>query len=35
MVACVNSGRKGIGGELECEYFDIAVKRVTDATEGI
>ncbi len=35
MVACVNTGRKGIGVELESEYFDIAVKRVTDATEGI
>lgn len=32
MVACANTGRKGIGIEMEKEYFDIAVKRVKDAT---
>lgn len=31
MVACVNTNRKGIGIELEKEYYDIAVKRVKDA----
>lgn len=32
MVACANTGRKGIGIELMEEYYNIAVKRVTDAT---
>lgn len=32
MVACANTGREGIGIELMQEYYDIAVKRVTDAT---
>ena len=31
MVACVNTGRRGIGIELMQEYYDIAVKRVKDA----
>ena len=35
MVACVNTGRRGIGIELMDEYYDISVKRVKDATEGI
>lgn len=30
-VACVNLGRKFIGIELDPGYFDIAVKRITDA----
>lgn len=32
MVACVNTNRKGIGIELMQEYYDIAVRRVKDAT---
>lgn len=31
LVACVNTGRRGIGIELMQEYYDIAVKRVKDA----
>lgn len=31
MVACANTGRRGIGIELMQEYYDIAVKRVKDA----
>lgn len=31
MVACANTGRRGIGIELMQEYYDIAVKRVQDA----
>lgn len=31
MVACANTGRRGIGIELMQEYYDIAVKRVRDA----
>ncbi len=31
MVACTNTGRRGIGIELMQEYYDIAVKRVKDA----
>lgn len=31
MVACVNTGRRGIGIELMQEYYDIAVKRVNGA----
>lgn len=31
MVACVNTGRKGVGIELTDEYYDIAVGRVRDA----
>ncbi len=30
-VACVNLGRSFIGIELDTDYFDIAVKRITDA----
>ena len=30
-VACVNLGRKFIGIELEKQYFDISVQRITDA----
>jgi DNA modification methylase len=30
-VACVNLGRSFIGIELDPDYFDIAVKRITDA----
>jgi DNA modification methylase len=30
-VACVKLGRKFIGIEIDPEYFDIAVKRITDA----
>jgi len=32
MVACANTGRRGIGIELMQEYYDIAVKRVLGAT---
>lgn len=32
MVACANTGRRGVGIELMQEYYDIAVKRVKDAT---
>lgn len=32
MVACANTNRKGVGIELMSEYYNIAVKRVTDAT---
>lgn len=32
LVACANTGRKGIGIELMEEYYNIAVKRVSDAT---
>lgn len=31
LVACAKMGRKGIGIELDPDYFDIAVKRVEDA----
>lgn len=31
MVACANTGRRGIGIELMQEYYDIAAKRVKDA----
>jgi DNA modification methylase len=31
LVACAKLGRKGIGIECDAEYFDIAVKRVTEA----
>lgn len=31
MVACANTGRRGIGIELMQEYYDIAEKRVRDA----
>lgn len=30
-VACVNQGRKFIGIEMDPDYFDICVKRITDA----
>jgi DNA modification methylase len=30
-VACVRTGRKFIGVEISEEYFEIAVKRITDA----
>lgn len=32
MVACANTNRRGIGIELMSEYYDIAVKRVKNAT---
>ena len=32
-VACVNTGRKFIGIEIEQEYFDIAVKRIEEAQQ--
>ena len=31
LVACANTGRKGIGIELNEEYYDIAVRRVAEA----
>jgi hypothetical protein BACCOPRO_01768 len=34
MVACVETGRKGIGIELQPEYFDIAVGRVREAVRN-
>ena len=30
MIACLNTNRKGIGIELDKQYFDIASKRITD-----
>ena len=30
LVACANTGRRGIGIELNEEYYDIAVKRVSE-----
>jgi len=32
-IACVQTGRRFIGMELEPRYFDIAVKRITAAIE--
>jgi site-specific DNA-methyltransferase (adenine-specific) len=32
-VACINTGRKYIGSEMKPEYFDIACKRIKEATE--
>ena len=32
LVACANTGRKGVGIELMEEYYNIAVKRVKVAT---
>jgi len=32
-VACINTGRKFIGIEIEQEYFDIAVKRIEEAQQ--
>ena len=31
LVACANTGRRGIGIELSEEYYDIAVRRVSEA----
>lgn len=31
MVACVNTGRKGVGIELTQEYYDVATERVKQA----
>jgi DNA modification methylase len=31
LVACAKMGRKGIGIELDKNYFDIAIKRVEEA----
>ena len=31
LVACAKMGRKGIGIELDPDYFDIAAKRVEEA----
>jgi site-specific DNA-methyltransferase (adenine-specific) len=31
-VACINTGRKYIGSEMKPEYFDIAVKRIREAS---
>ena len=33
-VACINTGRKFIGIELEKEYFDISQKRIAESAEG-
>ena len=33
-VACINTGRKFIGMELDKHYFDIACKRIEEAKEG-
>ena len=35
MVACVNTKRKGIGIELNDEYFSIATKRVKEAQQQL
>ena len=32
-MACVNTGRKFIGIEIEQEYFDIAVQRIEEAQQ--
>jgi len=32
-VACINTGRKYIGSEMKQEYFDIACKRIKEATK--
>lgn len=34
-VACVQTGRRFIGCEIEPKYFDIAVRRITDAQAQI
>ena len=34
-VACVKTGRKFIGIELERKYFDIAVNRIKDAIRDV
>lgn len=34
-VACINTGRKFIGIELEQKYFDIATKRISDAEKNL
>jgi site-specific DNA-methyltransferase (adenine-specific) len=31
-VACINTGRKYIGSEMKPEYFDVAVKRIKEAS---
>lgn len=31
LVACVNTGRRGIGIELNQEYYNISVKRVKES----
>ena len=31
IVACVNTGRKGVGIELTQEYYDVATERVKQA----
>lgn len=33
MVACANTGRRGIGIELDDKYYDIAMRRVLEAHE--
>jgi len=33
LVACAKMGRKGVGIELDPDYFEIAVERVTKAYE--
>ena len=34
-VACINTGRKFIGIELEQKYFDIATQRISDAEKKL
>ena len=34
-VACVNTGRRFIGFELDRQYFDIAVKRIAEAQKAV
>jgi site-specific DNA-methyltransferase (adenine-specific) len=34
-VACVNTGRRFIGMELDQGYFDIAVKRIAEARKDV
>ena len=34
-VACVNTGRKFIGMELDKKYFDIACSRITEAQKAV
>jgi len=34
-VACINTGRKYIGSEMKQEYFDIACKRINEASRNV
>ena len=34
-VACINTGRKFIGMELDKQYFDIAANRISEAQRAV